>query len=100
MIYTVGFFSIGISVILTLIRLIKGPNGADRIMSIDLLTTLLACFILLYILKTGELIFLDTPLVLTLIAFFGTLMYSRYLEKKIESRDSIHIYPKKIPLKK
>ena len=83
MIYTIAFAIIFISILLTLARLLKGPDGVDRVMSIDLLTTLLGCLIVLYILKTGELIFLDTPLILTLIAFFGTLMYSRYLEKRI-----------------
>jgi multicomponent Na+:H+ antiporter subunit F len=82
--YTGAFLIVFISIILTLIRLIKGPDGVDRILSIDLLTTLLACLMILYILKSGELLFLDTPLVLTMIAFFGTLMYSRYLERRIK----------------
>lgn len=83
MMYLAAHFCIFISIILTLVRLVKGPDGVDRIMSIDLLTTLLGCLIVLHILQTGELVFLDAPLVLTLIAFFGTLMYSRYLEKRI-----------------
>jgi multicomponent Na+:H+ antiporter subunit F len=83
-IYTGAFLIVFISIILTLIRLVKGPDGVDRILSIDLLTTLLACLMILYILKSGELLFLDTPLVLTMIAFFGTLMYSRYLERRIK----------------
>lgn len=84
MIYSIGFIAIFISIGFTLVRLLKGPDGVDRVMSIDLLTTLLACLIVLYILKSGEIIFLDTPLILTLIAFFGTLMYSRYLEGRIK----------------
>jgi len=84
MIYSFAFFAIFISIVLNLLRLLKGPDGVDRIMSIDMLTTLLGCLIIVYILKTGELIFLDTPLILTLIAFFGTLMYSRYLERRIK----------------
>jgi multicomponent Na+:H+ antiporter subunit F len=64
-------------------RLLKGPHGVDRVMSIDLITTLLGCLIVVYVIKTGELLFIDIPLILSLIAFFGTLMYSRYLETRI-----------------
>lgn len=85
MIYNFAFICLLVSIIFTLMRLIKGPSGVDRLMSIDLLTTLLACLMGLHMLKTGELVYIDAPLILTLLAFFGTLMYSRYLENKIKS---------------
>jgi len=84
MIYIIAFVAIFISVIFTLIRLIKGPDGIDRVLAIDLLTVLIASLMIVYMLKSGELLFLDTPLVLTLIAFFGTLMYSRLLERRVK----------------
>lgn len=81
--YSFAYFFILISIMITLVRLVKGPDGVDRITSIDLISTFLACLIIVYIIDSGETVFLDLPLVLTLISFFATLMYGRYLEKRI-----------------
>lgn len=85
MIYHFAYFCLFISIVMTLLRLIKGPSSADRLMSIDLLTTLFACLMGVHMLKTEDLVYIDAPLILTLLAFFGTLMYSRYLENRIKS---------------
>lgn len=84
MIYHFAYLCLFFSILLTMARLVKGPSSADRLMSIDLLTTLFACVIGIHILKTGQLVYIDATLILTLLAFFGTLMYSRYLQYRIK----------------
>jgi len=84
MIYYVAYVVIFISIILTLWRLLIGPKAVDRIVAVDLLVTFLGCLILIHILQTGEVVFLDVILVITLMAFFGAILYSRYLERTIE----------------
>lgn len=87
MIYNIAYIIIFISILLTIGRLIVGPNAVDRIIATDLITTFLGCLLIIYILEMGEIIFLDFILVLTLMSFFGTIMYSRYLEKTIKKAD-------------
>lgn len=85
MIYSIAYFTIVLSLALALVRLVRGPDAVDRIMAIDLMTTLLACLVVVHILATGELLFLDVPLAFAMIGFFGSLMYARYLQRRIKS---------------
>ncbi len=87
MIYYIAYVVVFISIILTLWRLLVGPKAVDRIVAADLLVTFLGCLILIHILQTGEVVFLDTILVISLMGFFGTLLYCRYLERTIEKVD-------------
>ncbi|MCS6837423.1 MAG: monovalent cation/H+ antiporter complex subunit F [Bdellovibrionaceae bacterium] len=80
--YFVGYVVLGFSFIMVLLRLIKGPSGVDRVMSIDMITTLMSVFILLFILESDQIVYLDSVMILALISFFGTVMYSRYLESR------------------
>ncbi|MCX7675389.1 MAG: monovalent cation/H+ antiporter complex subunit F [Bdellovibrionaceae bacterium] len=70
-----------VGVALTLMRLIRGPAGVDRVMSIDFLTTQLMVFLLFFAWWKEATWALDIVLVLSVISFFGTLMYALYLEK-------------------
>jgi len=85
MIYWFAYAVIFVSMGLTLARLVKGPDAVDRVMSMDLLTTLLACLVVVHVLRSGETLYLDVTLVITMISFFGTLMYGRYLQRRINS---------------
>lgn len=85
MIYWFAYAVIFVSIALTIARLVKGPDAVDRVMAMDLLTTLLACLVVVHVLRSGEVIYLDVTLVITMISFFGTLMYGRYLQRRIRS---------------
>ena len=69
------------ALILSVYRLVKGPSLADRVVALDLISMILAGKILVYILLTGQTIYLDAIVVLAIIAFFGTVAFARYLEK-------------------
>lgn len=88
MIYDFAYSTIFVSIILTLWRLLIGPKAVDRIVAVDLLVTFLGCLIIIYILQTGEVVFLDTILVITLMGFFGAVLYCRYLERTIEKAEN------------
>ncbi len=74
-------FFLAVALLLALYRLIKGPSLPDRIVALDLITMILAGKILVYIILTGQTIYLDAIVVLGVIAFFGTVAFARYLEK-------------------
>ena len=68
-------------VCLNLMRLIRGPSGLDRVMSIDFFATQIMVFLLFFIWWQEAIWALDIVLVLSVISFLGTLMYALYLEK-------------------
>ena len=64
-------------------RLIKGPSGADRVVSADAMDTLVDMALILFALYTGRSIFLDIALVTAILGFIGSVLISRYLEGKL-----------------
>jgi multicomponent Na+:H+ antiporter subunit F len=68
-----------ISIALTLMRLIKGPAAADRIVALDLISILIVAFTAVYSVYSGETSFLDVAIGYALIAFLGTVALARFL---------------------
>lgn len=71
-----------LAVALTVVRLVRGPHMADRVISLDLMTTLgigiIATFAIIY----DEPVFIDVLIVITLVAFLGTVAFAYYLQRK------------------
>jgi len=72
---------LAMAVLLTFSRLARGPSLPDRVIAIDLLTTLLIAIIAAYSIVTGEASYLDVGLILALVAFLGTVAFAHYLER-------------------
>lgn len=77
----IAFAILIISFLLTMIRLAKGPRLYDRVVALDLITSISAGIILLYALLTSNPFFIDVAVIIFLIAFLGTVAISKYLTK-------------------
>ncbi len=75
---------LAVALILAIVRLIEGPSLPDRVVALDLMTTIAVSIIALYSLITGETVYLDTALMLALIAFLGTIGFARYIARRAE----------------
>jgi multicomponent Na+:H+ antiporter subunit F len=73
-----------ISVILVMIRLIKGPQVVDRVIALDLIITIGIALITVYSIRYSEPVLLDIAMIFALIAFLGTIAFSFYLDKQIK----------------
>lgn len=71
-----------VSVILTFIRLFKGPTVVDRVIALDLIITIGIGIITVYSIRSHEQVFLDVAIMLALIAFLGTIAFAYYIEKQ------------------
>jgi multicomponent Na+:H+ antiporter subunit F len=71
-----------LSVILSFIRLYKGPDVADRVIALDLIITIGIGLITAFSIRTGQAMFLDVATIFALIAFLGTIAFSFYLDKR------------------
>ena len=82
-----------ISILLALVRLIKGPAAADRIVALDLISILIVAFLAAYSIYAGETSFLDVAIGYALIAFLGTVALARFLMrsalKKSENPETV-----------
>lgn len=70
------------SILLIFFRFFKGPSIADKIIALDLLITTGIGVIAVYSIIQGRSIFLDTAMILALIAFLSTVAFSYYIEKR------------------
>jgi multicomponent Na+:H+ antiporter subunit F len=75
-------FALGVlllSIFLALVRLIRGPDAADRIVALDVVSVLIVAFLATYSIYSGETSFLDVAIGYALIAFLGTVALARFL---------------------
>ncbi len=76
----ISFIVLGISFLLVLIRLTRGPSLPDRVIALDMLSVLSIAFIALYSIASDEAVYLDAAIGLALVAFLGTVAFARYIE--------------------
>ncbi len=70
------------AMIITLIRLLKGPSVNDRIAAMDLIASIIMGVILVYAVLINNAMYFDIPLIISLISFIGTIAVSTYLKQK------------------
>jgi len=84
MVNTILSIALGImllSIILSLIRFIKGPCYSDRIIAFDVMTISSLAIIAGIAYLTNRIIYLDIAMVYGILSFLGVLVVARYLEK-------------------
>ena len=64
----------------TVIRVMKGPNVADRIVAADCIDYLTDAALILFAIYSGRSVFLDIALITAILGFLGTVLTARYLE--------------------
>lgn len=77
-----------LALLLTIVRLIRGPTLADRILALDLITTLAIGFIAAIAVRTGFSLYLDIAISIGLLGFLSTIALARYLLKQAEKRSA------------
>lgn len=65
--------------VLALARLVRGPSLPDRVVALDLMSTITVGIIAVHSVLSGETVYLDAAVILALIAFLGTVAFARYL---------------------
>lgn len=70
----------GIAFLLAMVRFVKGPSPADRVVAFDVMTIVAITGIVLIALIEGRGIYLDVALIYALLSFLGVIAIARYLE--------------------
>lgn len=72
---------VGAAVLVALVRLVRGPDLANRVVALDLLSVLGVGIAAAAAVRSGDEVYLDVALVLALIAFLATVGFARYAER-------------------
>jgi multicomponent Na+:H+ antiporter subunit F len=74
---------LSVAIFLTFVRLVRGPSLPDRVVALDLLSTLGIGVIAAYAIATDQPVFLDVASILALVTFLGTVAFAYYLEQRV-----------------
>ncbi len=77
----VAWVMLSAGLLLAFIRLIRGPSLPDRVVALDLLATLSVGIIAVDAIASTQPVILDAAIVVSLIAFVGTIAFAHYVEK-------------------
>ena len=86
MVETILTIALGImlvSIILSIVRFVKGPSYTDRVIAFDVMTISSLAIIAGVAYLSQRIIYLDIAMVYGILSFLGVLIVARYLEKGI-----------------
>lgn len=81
----VAFALLSVAAALTLVRLFRGPSLADRMVALDTLLFIGASALGAFVARTGSTVFAPVIVVMTLVAFVGTVVVARAIEAEGET---------------
>ncbi len=85
----IGIIVISISMVLALVRFIKGPSLPDRVISLDVFSANLLAVLAIYSILADQKSYLNVALAMSLVAFVGTMTFAYYLvQKKNKHREN------------
>ena len=73
--------ALGVAFALSFIRLVRGPTLPDRVIALDLMSTLAIGLMAVEAIATGQAVFLVAAMVLALIMFLGTAAFALYIQR-------------------
>jgi multicomponent Na+:H+ antiporter subunit F len=73
--------TLGLSLLIALARLVKGPSLPDRVVAMDLIGVLVVGLIVVLAASSGVRATLDAAIVIALVAFVSTVAYGTYVER-------------------
>ena len=76
---TICFALLGLAMLAAIIRIVRGPTLADRILGLDTITVLAVGIIGLFAVRTGLTLYADIAIAVALVGFLSTTAFSRYL---------------------
>jgi multicomponent Na+:H+ antiporter subunit F len=76
-----ALMTLGVALLLAVVRLVRGPTLPDRIVAMDLIGVLVVGLIVVLAASTGVRATLDAAMVIALIGFVGTVAYGTYVQR-------------------
>ncbi|MGZ8267174.1 MAG: K+/H+ antiporter subunit F [Burkholderiales bacterium] len=76
-----AFILIGIAMVLSMLRLVRGPHAADRILAFDTLYIDTVALLIVLGIDSSSGIFFEAALLIALTGFIGTVSLARYLAR-------------------
>lgn len=79
---TISVVMISLSLAIAFVRMVLGPTLSDRVVALDMMTTLIIAFCGIIATMTAVVAFLDVAIVVALIGFLATVALARYADRR------------------
>lgn len=79
---TLSLGLLGLALVLTVARIVKGPTLPDRVLGLDMLTSVAVGLIAAIAIDTGFTLYVDIVIALGLVGFLATVAFARYIQAK------------------
>lgn len=76
-----ALLALALSLVLTFVRLVRGPSLMDRVVALELIASLVAGIVAVFAIGTDEPALIDVAIALALVAFMGAVAFARYAER-------------------
>ena len=82
-VYIIAIVLISLSLILSMVRLVKGPTAADRVLALDTMSIIVTAALTLFAYYYQRYIYVDVALIYAVLGFVGVIIIARYLERAL-----------------
>ena len=77
----IAFCAICLAMLLCLVRLVRGPDAADRILALDTLYINAIALLIVLGIRMASAVYFEAALLIALMGFVATVALARYLER-------------------
>lgn len=78
--YLIVLIALSLSIIMAMMRVIKGPTAPDRVVGLDTINTIVISGMVIFGAAFNEVIYIDVAIVYALLSYISTLFIAKYLE--------------------
>ena len=82
-VYIIAIVLISLSLIISMVRLVKGPTAADRVLALDTMSIIVTAALTLLAYYYQRYIYVDVALIYAVLGFVGVIIIARYLERAL-----------------
>lgn len=84
-VYDISTAGLAVAGALILLRLLRGPTASDRIVALDTLLLVVVGMVAVQVARLDDRIYAGILVVVSLLAFLGTITVARFLERRARS---------------
>ena len=82
-VYIIATVFISLALVLSMVRLVKGPTAADRVVALDTMSITVTASLTLLAFYFQRYIYVDVALIYAVLGFIGVIIIARYLERAL-----------------
>jgi multicomponent K+:H+ antiporter subunit F len=77
-----GMALVGLAMLMSLWRLVRGPTAPDRILALDTLYIATIALLVLFGMHLSSEVYFEAALIIAMLGFFGTVVLSKYVIRR------------------